>query len=83
MWPGNQSSLYSAAVLGDKNILETHFRMRSRRRISLAELRELIIRCPAFTARTAAAAAPSTLPLEEVSPANIPSVLPAPKDFVP
>ena len=52
-------------------ILRRIFECDPRRRISIAELRELVVRCPTFTTRTAAA--PPTPPLEKVFPQRTPS----------
>ena len=53
-------------------ILRRIFECDPRSRISIAELRELVVRCPTFTTRTAAAA-PPTPPLAEVFPQRTPS----------
>ena len=52
-------------------ILRRIFECDPRRRISIAELRELVVRCPTFTKHPTAA--PPTPPLEEVFPQRTPS----------
>ncbi|KAL8795504.1 MAG: hypothetical protein Q9195_002093 [Heterodermia aff. obscurata] len=52
-------------------ILRRIFECDPRRRISISELRELVVRCPTFTTR--AATVPPTPPLEEVFPQRTPS----------
>ena len=52
-------------------ILRRIFECDPRRRISIAELRELVVRCPTFTTHTTAS--PPTPPPEEVLPQRTPS----------
>lgn len=55
-------------------ILRRIFECDPKRRISLAELRELVVRCPTFTTRSAPAA-PPTPPLKAVFPQRTPSAV--------